>query len=67
MEGIKMNIDLYNKITNFANIYGCHRFNDDTNHEAYMQLVDCCIKNGIFHEQNRNEFSTHGCLESAII
>lgn len=62
-----MNIDLYNKITHFANAYGCHRFNDDRNHDAYMQLVDLCIKNGIINKSNRNEFSTHGCLNAAII
>lgn len=62
-----MNEALYNAITDFSNKYGCHRFNDEENHQAYIELVDMCVECGKIHTCNRNAFSTHGCLESAII
>lgn len=59
--------ELYNTITEFSSKYGYHKFNDDENHREYMQLVDMCINAGLIPQANRNEFSTHGRLETAII
>lgn len=61
------NIILYNEITKFSKKYGYHKFNDEKNHAEYMKLVDMCITLGIIHPANREEFSTHSCLDSAII
>lgn len=63
----KMEEEIYNAITEFSNKYGYHRFNDDKNHKEYMNLVDMCINAGMIPKENRNEFSTHGRLETAII
>ena len=54
-------------ITKFSNQYGCLRFNDDINFNAYNDLVNKCIKDGKIPEANRKEYSTHGCLGAAII
>lgn len=61
------NKQLYDAITEFSNKFGAHRFNDDKNHDEYMKLVDMCIECGKIHECNRQEFSTHGRLDAAII
>ena len=58
---------LYDRITKFAQRYGCHRFNDAENHNECMNLVDQCLVCGLIPVVNRNEFSTHGCLEAAIV
>lgn len=58
--------ELYDAITNFANKYGCHKFNDDENHAEYMKLVDMSIECGLIPKANRKEFSTHGRLTAAI-
>lgn len=62
-----MNEELYNAITKFSNKYGCLRFNDDDNLNAYNDLVNKCIKEGKIPEANSREYSTHGCLSAAII
>lgn len=66
-ESNMMNDALYNAITDFSDKYGCHKFNDDENHQAYLKLVDMCVECGKIHPRNRNEFSTHGYLDAAII
>ena len=69
MESDFMNIqysELYNAITDYAEKYGAHKFNDDENHAEYMKLVDICVKCGLIPECNREEFSTHGRLSAAI-
>lgn len=38
---------LYDRITKFAQRYGCHRFNDAENHNEYMNLVDLCLVCGL--------------------
>ena len=58
--------ELYDAITNFANKYGYHKFNDDENHAEYMNLVDMCIGVGLIPKVNRTEFSTHARLKAAI-
>ena len=59
-------LELYNAITDYAEKYGAHKFNDDENHAEYMKLVDICVKCGLIPECNREEFSTHGRLSAAI-
>lgn len=59
--------ELYSTITEFSSKYGYHKLNDGENHREYMQLVDICINAGLIPQANRNEFSTHGRLEAAII
>lgn len=62
----QLNKMLYDAITNFTDIYGYHKFNNEENHCAYMKLVDMCINFGKIPEANRNAFSTHGLLNAAI-
>lgn len=57
---------LYAAITDFAETYGSHKFNDPENHAAYMKIVNLCILEGKLHPANRKEFSTHGRITAAI-
>lgn len=60
------NKELFDIITEFSDVFGNRKFNDDDNMNAYMQLVDKCIEFGNIPECNRKEFSTHGRLTAAI-
>ena len=58
---------LYDAISEFSKKFGTHKFNDDKNHDEYMKLVDMCIECGKIYECNREQFSTHGRLDAAIV
>lgn len=62
----EIRIKLYKAITNFSEKYGYHKFNDEENHEEYMNLVDMCVDIGLIPKVNRTEFSTHSRLNAAI-
>jgi len=64
--GYNVRQDLYDIITEFAEKYGCRKFNIPENREAYDRVVDACIKAGRMSECNRYEYSTHNGLSAAI-
>lgn len=59
--------DLYDAISDFAEEYKQLKWNDDDNVAAFRELVDMSIQLGKIPEANRNEPSTWGGLQAAVV
>lgn len=59
--------DLFDAISDFAEEYKQLAWNDDENVAAFRELVDMAIAFGKIPEANRNEPSTWGGLQAAVI
>lgn len=59
--------DFYDAITDFATEFKQLAWNDDENVAAFRELVDMAIAFGKIPEANRNEPSTWGRLQAAVV
>lgn len=59
--------DFYDAITDFATEFKQLAWNDDENVAAFRELVDMAIAFGKIPEANRNEPSTWGGLQAAVV
>lgn len=59
--------DFYDAITDFATEFKQLAWNDEENVAAFRELVDMAIAFGKIPEANRNEPSTWGRLQAAVV
>lgn len=63
---MKMNMELFEAITEYSKKYHSLKWNDDENVKAFRNLVDMSIKAGKIPECNRNEPSTWSRLKASV-